>query len=61
MSSRTIATPTAIPPISPALILPLTGAFVGGLTDEVIGTTDGFEVAGSTDGVGVVWGGSVGA
>lgn len=44
MSSRTIATPTAIPPISPALILPLTGAFVGGLTDGVVDSTDGIEV-----------------
>ncbi len=52
MSNRTITTPTAIPEISPALMLPLTGALVGGLTD-------GVEVVDLTDGAEVVWGGSV--
>ena len=42
MSNRTITTPTAIPPISPALTLPLTGAGGDGLT-EVVGLTDGVD------------------
>ena len=47
MSNRTITTPTAIPPISPALTLPLTGTGGDGLTDgadsEVVGLTDGVD------------------
>ena len=60
MSNRTITTPTAIPPISPALMLPLIGTGAGVDDVEVDGTevtgaeVDGAEVDGAVVGIDVV-------